>query len=43
MATYVQIQNYIKDKYQCSIKTCWIAHIKEKCNLPKRTEIPGQP
>jgi len=31
MATYKAIQNYIKDKYNCSIKTCWIADMKEQC------------
>jgi len=30
MATYKEIQNYIKEKYNSSIKTCWIADMKEK-------------
>ena len=29
MATYKEIQDYIKDKYHISVKTCWIAHVKE--------------
>lgn len=33
MATYKEIQSYIKEKYKCSIKTCWIAHMKEICGL----------
>lgn len=33
MATYGQIQTFIKDKYGCSIKTCWIADVKEKCDV----------
>ncbi len=33
MATYKQIQEYIKDVYGYSPKTCWIAHMKEVCGL----------
>lgn len=36
MATYKQIQSYVKDKYKVSIKTCWIADIKGKHNLLTR-------
>jgi hypothetical protein len=37
MATYKDIQDYIKNKYCITVKTCWIAHVKEICNLnPKR-------
>ena len=36
MATYKQIQIYIKDKYEVTVKDCWIAHIKEQNNLPLR-------
>ncbi len=36
MATYKAIQNYIKDKYNCSIKTCWIADMKEQCGISTR-------
>lgn len=28
MATYGQIQDYVKDKYGFTAKTCWIAHHK---------------
>ncbi|MDY0138847.1 MAG: hypothetical protein RBR50_04025 [Candidatus Izemoplasmatales bacterium] len=36
MATYKAIQNYIKDKYNCSVKTCWIADMKEQCGISTR-------
>ena len=36
MATYTQIQVYVKNKYGCNIKTCWIAHMKELCGLKVR-------
>jgi hypothetical protein len=36
MATYKAIQNYIKDKYNCSVKTCWIADMKEQCGIITR-------
>lgn len=36
IATYKDIQNYIKEKYNISIKTCWIAHMKEVCGLKPR-------
>lgn len=29
MATYNQIQEYVKENYGCSIKACWIAHVKD--------------
>ena len=29
MATYKQIQEYIKIKYGFASKSCWIAHMKE--------------
>ena len=29
MATYKQIQEYVKEKYGFIPKTCWIAHMKE--------------
>ena len=32
-ATYSEIQEYVKKKHGKSIKTCWIAHAKEKCGL----------
>lgn len=34
MTTYKQIQDYIKNKYQVTVKTCWIAHVKEELGLP---------
>ncbi|MBC8492748.1 MAG: hypothetical protein H8D43_03100 [Chloroflexi bacterium] len=29
MATYKQIQDYVKERHGCTVKTCWIAHVKE--------------
>ncbi|MDN3015787.1 hypothetical protein PH210_06150 [Paenibacillus sp. BSR1-1] len=38
MATYMEIQDYIKLKHGYSVKTCWIAHMKEVCGLkPKKS------
>jgi len=36
MATYREIQEYIKNKHSISIKTCWIADMKEHHGLNKR-------
>lgn len=36
MATYKQIQEYIRDTYGYSPKTCWIAHMKDVCGLHPR-------
>ena len=36
MATYKEIQNYIQTKNGFTIKTCWIAHVKEICSLKPR-------
>lgn len=36
MATYKQIQEYIRDTYGYLPKTCWIAHMKEVCGLHPR-------
>ena len=36
MATYSQIQEYIKQRYGYTCKTCWIAHMKEVCGLNPR-------
>jgi len=36
MTTYEEIQDYIKQKYGFTPKTCWIAHVKEICGLPVR-------
>ncbi|RLB36256.1 MAG: hypothetical protein DRH12_16100 [Deltaproteobacteria bacterium] len=45
MATYRQIQDYIKRKYGCTVKTCWIAHVKDLNGLnprvvPNRISLP---
>lgn len=36
MATYEQIQTYIRKKYGFYVATCWIAHVKQKCGLSPR-------
>lgn len=36
MATYKEIQSYVKEKYAVSVKTCWIADMKENHGLKKR-------
>ena len=36
MATYAQIQEDVKARYGKSIKTCWIAHVKELNGLKPR-------
>lgn len=33
MATYKQIQEFVKETYGYSAKSCWIAHMKEVCRL----------
>ena len=33
MATYKEIQNYVKEYHRINVKTCWIAHMKEKFGL----------
>ena len=33
MATYKEIQAYVKEKYGFIPKTCWIAHKKEVCGI----------
>lgn len=33
MATYKEIQNYVKETYGFIPKTCWIAHVKEECGI----------
>jgi len=37
MATYRQIQDYIKKNHGYIPKTCWIAHMKEVCGLNPKT------
>jgi hypothetical protein len=34
MATYIEIQNWVKQKYNFIPKSCWIAHVKELSGLP---------
>ena len=36
MATYRQIQDWIKEKHGFAVKTCWIAHAKEIYGLKPR-------
>mgnify|MGYP006952611412 CR=1 FL=1 len=33
MATYKQIQGFVKQQYGYIPKSCWIAHMKEVCGL----------
>jgi hypothetical protein len=42
MATYEEIQDFIKQKYGFTQKTCWIAHVKEICGLPVRKNRLGE-
>lgn len=37
MATYKQIQEFIKNKYGYIPKTCWIAHAKELSGIKTNT------
>ncbi len=41
MATYLEIQFYVKQKYGFTPETCWIAHAKELCGIPVR-EAPNR-
>ncbi len=34
MATYKEIQDYVKATYGFVPKSCWIAHMKELCGIP---------
>jgi len=36
MATYKELQEYIKKEYGYYPKNCWIAHMKEVCGLNPR-------
>lgn len=36
MATYQQIQDWVKQKYGFTPKTCWIADVKHQAGLPMR-------
>jgi len=42
MATYEEIQTYIKQKYGITVKTCWIAHVKELCGLNPKIAVNRQ-
>jgi hypothetical protein len=37
LATYEEIQEYIKIKYGFEPKTCWIADVKNQCGITMRT------
>jgi len=37
MATYKEIQSWVKKKYGFTPKTCWIADVKEQCGVQMRT------
>jgi len=36
MATYKEIQEYVKLNYGYTPKSCWISHMKEICDLKPR-------
>jgi len=36
LATYAEIQFFVKTEYGFVPKTCWIAHVKELCGLSPR-------
>ena len=36
MATYKEIQDFVKEKFGFTPKTCWIADVKEQCGLKVR-------
>ena len=36
MPTYKEIQHWVKENYGSTVKTCWIAHVKEMCGLKPR-------
>src|SRR5438132_6307968 len=36
MATYEKIQKWIRENYGYTVKSCWIAHVKEMCGLNPR-------
>lgn len=39
MATYKQIQEDIQGRHHRSVKTCWIAHVKELNGLNPRVAV----
>ena len=36
MATYKEIQDWVRQQYDGVPKTCWIAHCKELAGLPRQ-------
>ena len=36
MATYKEIQAFVREKYGFTVKTCWIADMKKICGLSDR-------
>ena len=42
MATYRELQKWIKDQHGFSAKTCWIAHAKELNGLSRGTATNRQ-
>lgn len=41
MATYKQIQEYIKANHQITAQSCWIAHIKSEHGIVMRSNRNG--
>lgn len=37
MASYKDIQDWVKKHYGFKPKTCWIADVKEKCGIPVKS------
>ena len=42
MATYKQIQDWVKQQYGFTPETCWIAHVKNLSGLPMRKALNRQ-
>lgn len=36
MATYKELQTFVKEKHGFTVKTCWIADMKKICGLSDR-------
>lgn len=36
MGIYDKVEIYVKEKYNCTVKPCWIAHMKEICGINVR-------
>lgn len=41
MATYKEIQTYVREVNGYSAKSCWIAHMKEVCGLNPKVSARG--